>query len=187
MKAATFEGATRVLGAPKGWNVGHDGECVGLPILEAKLPSGQPCMISAWKPTPEELDRLMKGAAVELCVCGVVHPPVSMNVGQVPEPTGFVEVEGVLSEDQRKQLQADLAEGKITPNDARRAVLPDGSELADPPGDASALRKALARLMDQPTENPIRMTPEQRRELWAAHAEARAALGIGRWVGSSRL
>lgn len=30
MKATTIEGATRILGAPKGWNAGRDGECVGL-------------------------------------------------------------------------------------------------------------------------------------------------------------
>jgi hypothetical protein len=38
---------------------------------------------------------------------------------------------------------------------------------------APRLLKALARLMDQPTMNPLSMTPDQRAELWAAHDEAR--------------
>lgn len=38
-------------------------------------------------------------------------------------------------------------------------------------------RAAIRRLMDQPTMHPLSMTPDQRRELWAAHAEARAHLG----------
>jgi hypothetical protein len=38
------------------------------------------------------------------------------------------------------------------------------------------LRAALARMMEQPTMHPLAMTPEQRAELWAAHAESRAAL-----------
>lgn len=86
MRAGKIDGATRVLGAPKGWNRDRDGECEGLPIREARLESGQPVMISAWKPTPDELDRLNRGAAVELAVCGIVHPPVSMSVGEVPAP-----------------------------------------------------------------------------------------------------
>ena len=35
---------------------------------------------------------------------------------------------------------------------------------------------ALRRMMEQPTMNPLNMTPEQRVELWAAHDQARAAL-----------
>jgi len=41
---------------------------------------------------------------------------------------------------------------------------------------APDLLAAVERLMDQPTMNPIDMTTDQRKELWAAHAEARAAI-----------
>jgi hypothetical protein len=41
------------------------------------------------------------------------------------------------------------------------------------------LEGALRELFDQPTENPLRMTPEQREKLWVAHARARAALQQG--------
>jgi hypothetical protein len=43
-------------------------------------------------------------------------------------------------------------------------------------GKEIALFDALTRLMEQPTMNPISMTPEQRTELWAAHNQARTAL-----------
>lgn len=42
------------------------------------------------------------------------------------------------------------------------------------------LLKALEGLMDQPTENPIRLTPEQRREMWKAHDAARSALAAAK-------
>lgn len=45
---------------------------------------------------------------------------------------------------------------------------------------APDLFAALARMMEQPTENPLRMTVEQRAELWHAHEEARAALSKAR-------
>ena len=84
MKPGTIAGATRVLGAPRGWNPEKDGPCGGLPILETLTAHGQKCMVSAWIPTPEELERLNAGAAIELCVMGIVHPPVGMSIGAVP-------------------------------------------------------------------------------------------------------
>jgi hypothetical protein len=41
---------------------------------------------------------------------------------------------------------------------------------------APDLLDAVLTLMDQPTMNPLSMTPEQRNALWAAHAKARAAI-----------
>ena len=35
---------------------------------------------------------------------------------------------------------------------------------------------ALVRLMEQPSMNPLAMTVDQRKELWAAHEQARAAI-----------
>lgn len=86
MIAGTIAGATRVLGAPKGWNATKDGPCHGLPIVETRTERGQACMVSAWIPSPEELERLNAGAMIELCVMGIVHPPVGMSVGAVPTP-----------------------------------------------------------------------------------------------------
>ena len=39
---------------------------------------------------------------------------------------------------------------------------------------------ALVRLMEQPTMNPLAMTVDQRKELWAAHEQARAAIAKAR-------
>lgn len=84
MRAIHIDGATRTLGAPHKWKPGDDGACLGLPIRDAQLPSGQPCMISAWRPTREELERLAQGASIELCVIGSGHPPVALSVGPTP-------------------------------------------------------------------------------------------------------
>lgn len=47
---------------------------------------------------------------------------------------------------------------------------------AEKDAEIERLRAAVGRLMDQPTMNPIDMTPDQRKELWAAHDQARDAL-----------
>lgn len=51
-----------------------DGEVAGVPALR-----------SAWVPTREELALLLDGGYVELCVLGVSHPPVMLNVE--PDPS----------------------------------------------------------------------------------------------------
>ena len=38
---------------------------------------------SAWEPTPDELERLNKGAKVYLSVLAAQHPPVKIEVGPV--------------------------------------------------------------------------------------------------------
>lgn len=41
-------------------------------------------MVTAWTPTPDELERLNAGASVHLRIHGVSHPPVMVEVGEVP-------------------------------------------------------------------------------------------------------
>jgi hypothetical protein len=77
--------ATRVLGAPPDWNEERDGFCGGLAIQDQPDHKGLNHMISAWEPTPEELERLAAGAPVLLWVVGHVHPPVMVTVGRKPE------------------------------------------------------------------------------------------------------
>jgi hypothetical protein len=82
MIIARITGATRVLGKSQGY--------MGLPIrdeIRNTTVDGEqtPVMVTAWEPTPDELARLNAGALVELCVLGTGHPPVMLNVGQVPE------------------------------------------------------------------------------------------------------
>lgn len=85
MLVGRIQGFTRDLGRPEGWDEARDGLCGSLPIKDEPYEGGLNQMISAWEPTPEELERLALGAPVLLRVVGVVHPPVMMTVGKVPE------------------------------------------------------------------------------------------------------
>jgi hypothetical protein len=76
-----IEGATRYLGAPRGWEPDKDGDCSHLAILDVPSDSGgSPAMISAWEPTPKELEALNAGAPVYLQIIGSAHPPVMVWV-----------------------------------------------------------------------------------------------------------
>ena len=82
MQAGRIQGATRVLGKSQGF--------IGLPIRDgiAKSVLDQPdvpYMTSAWLPTPKELDALNKGAAVHVRIVGTQHPPIAVEVGEIPE------------------------------------------------------------------------------------------------------
>jgi hypothetical protein len=82
MIIARIKDATRVLGKAQGY--------LGLPIrdeLRNTTVDGEqtPVMVTAWEPTPDELERLKKGAFVQLCILGTGHPPVMLEVGEVPE------------------------------------------------------------------------------------------------------
>lgn len=77
-----IEGATRVIGKSQGY--------LGLPLRDELIRChvngpDTPSMVTAWEPTPAELDRLKAGAPVLLRVLGSVHPPVSIEVGSMPE------------------------------------------------------------------------------------------------------
>jgi hypothetical protein len=75
-------GATRYLGAPKGWEPDGNGHCAHLAIQDAELDGGAPVMVSAWEPTPGELAALNAGAPVYLQIVGTAHPPVMVWVGE---------------------------------------------------------------------------------------------------------
>jgi hypothetical protein len=73
-------GATRYLGAPKGWEPDGNGDCAHLAIQDATLDGGAPIMVSAWEPTPAELKAMQEGAPVYLQIIGTDHPPVMLWV-----------------------------------------------------------------------------------------------------------
>jgi hypothetical protein len=85
MIAGRVSGATRFLGAPPDWDEARDGICTGLAIKDQPTGDGVNCMISAWQPTAEELERLNAGASVLLWVVGSVHPPVMVTAGRKPD------------------------------------------------------------------------------------------------------
>lgn len=81
MMIKRIDGATRVLGKSQGY--------LGLPIRDVKLNctvggEGTPAMITAWEPTPDEIERLRRGAPIYLTVLGSAHPPVLLQVGELP-------------------------------------------------------------------------------------------------------
>ena len=84
MEIARILGATRNLGAPSDWDKGRSGPCVGLPIRDEQFRPGQNRMISAWHPTPKELQLIAAGAPIYLYIYGTAHPPVWVGVGMPP-------------------------------------------------------------------------------------------------------
>lgn len=89
MNIAVISGHTRVLGQSQGYR--------GLPIRDQKIPivrpvdaratvgEAQECfireMVSAWQPTPAELEALNAGATVYVHIQGELHPPIKVEVG----------------------------------------------------------------------------------------------------------
>ena len=80
MMIKRIEGCTRVIGKSQGY--------LGLPVrdeLRNTTVDGPQTlvMVTAWEPTPDELERLNKGASIHLIVGGTGHPPVLLEVGEV--------------------------------------------------------------------------------------------------------
>lgn len=75
-----IEGADVILGAPSDWD-GDEIPCGALPVRRVPVPGGQ-CMVSAWEPTPDEIDRMKSGETVKLWIFGTSHPVVALTVGE---------------------------------------------------------------------------------------------------------
>lgn len=82
MEIKRIEGATRTFGAPHEWDADKHGKCYGLPVRDV-LVDGSPVMISAWEPSPQELQALLAGETIKLWIFGTSHPVVSVSVGPV--------------------------------------------------------------------------------------------------------
>lgn len=81
MHAGRIQGATRALGAPADWDKNSQGPCGTLLVRDEKTTAGE-AMVSAWFPTPEEIERMKQGAPIYLTLMGRIHPPVSLCVGK---------------------------------------------------------------------------------------------------------
>ena len=82
MQIGHITGATRTIGKSQGY--------MGLPlrdeILNCKVNGeGTPAMVTAWHPTPKELEALNAGAPVHVRILGTAHPPIMVEVGDRPE------------------------------------------------------------------------------------------------------
>ncbi|MGJ0505641.1 MAG: hypothetical protein ACR652_00615 [Methylocystis sp.] len=85
MQIGRIEGATRVLGKSQGY--------LGLPVRDEIVTctvngSTTPVMVTAWLPTPKELEALIAGAAVHVRIVGTMHPPILVDVGPQPREEG---------------------------------------------------------------------------------------------------
>lgn len=82
MQIGRVNGATRVLGKSQGY--------MGLPLRDELVNcavNGEqtPLMVTAWLPTPKELEALNAGAPVHVKIIGTCYPPIMVKVGQAPE------------------------------------------------------------------------------------------------------
>lgn len=82
MLTGMIEGATRIIGKSQGY--------LGLPLRDEIVHcsvggEATPAMVTAWLPTPAELDALNRGAAVHVRLIGTGHPPIMVEVGPTPE------------------------------------------------------------------------------------------------------
>jgi len=82
MEIGRIEGCTRVIGKSQGY--------YGLPVRDefqndTVTGPGTPIMVTAWFPTPDELQAINAGAPVHLKIVGTGHPPVMLGVGSIPE------------------------------------------------------------------------------------------------------
>ena len=81
MLIGRIEGATRYLGAPKDWEPDRDGACGHLAIRDVQYDgSDSNVMVSAWQPTPAEVEAIKRGEPIYLHIWGTVHPVVGMSV-----------------------------------------------------------------------------------------------------------
>lgn len=53
-------------------------QCGDLPVHRGAFPDGTPCIISCWKVTPEDLERIKETGEVWLSIVGSGMPPVSV-------------------------------------------------------------------------------------------------------------
>lgn len=82
MQIGRITNATRVIGKSQGY--------MGLPLRDEVINcmvggEGTPSMVTAWLPTPKELAALNAGAPVHVRIIGTGHPPIMVEVGEVPE------------------------------------------------------------------------------------------------------
>jgi hypothetical protein len=79
MNAVPIKGYDRMLGAPADWIPALDGECGYLAIRDTMW-EGHRALVSAWKPSAEELECLKQGECITLYIIGQSsHPVVAMG------------------------------------------------------------------------------------------------------------
>ena len=62
--------------------------------IRDQVEEGVNYMTSQWRPTPEDIAKIVMGAPLLLSVGGTGHPPVLIQVGAVPASAGVMDVDG---------------------------------------------------------------------------------------------
>lgn len=91
MEIIKLPGMNRELAPPKDWDAEKDGECGTLPVF-AEVVNGGMTMTSAWKPSEEELNELVKGGVVAMVIYGTMHPPIALGVFPADVVVGQIEL-----------------------------------------------------------------------------------------------
>lgn len=74
-------GADTIYGAPPDWK--DDGmECAGLPVRHVQTDQGV-FAVSAWEPSPEEIQAILRGETIKLWIRAPGHPVVALTVGDI--------------------------------------------------------------------------------------------------------
>lgn len=81
MQIGRVKGCARVLGKQQGY--------LGLPVrdelIDNRVAGQVNAMTTAWLPTPKEIQAINAGAPVHVRIFGTGHPPIMVEVGEVPE------------------------------------------------------------------------------------------------------
>lgn len=72
MKAIKFPECNKVLTAPRG----QEEEVFDLPVCQTAYPDEQPCVISCWELSDEDIDNLIQTRQLWLSSYGHTHPPL---------------------------------------------------------------------------------------------------------------
>lgn len=80
MLIAMIEGATRICGKAQGY--------LGLPIRDETVKDAATgevvnMMHTAWEPTPDEIERINKGAKIIVSVIGISPQPILLTVAEI--------------------------------------------------------------------------------------------------------
>lgn len=55
------------------------------PVNDTVNGPATPSMVTAWEPTPAEIAAIAAGAPIYVRILGTAHPPIMVEVGEIPE------------------------------------------------------------------------------------------------------
>jgi hypothetical protein len=83
MTPIEFPQANKVFVKPEGWT---DEECLPAPVFVGEYSNNNPCIISCWQLTDNELKQIAATGVVWLGVVGTQMPPISLSTQNPFEP-----------------------------------------------------------------------------------------------------